>query len=147
VLGFSSTHLFAIGKADNLLLNTNHLYGYAIYKNTNSELFNYNLGMQVVNRYNLTVYEGNAAVRFKHPTGLTTGPREISDVGLTYRSTNQMAFLMGLNLTNNFRVGYVYNQSLSVGYSANTTHEFMLEYRIPSKAASACHCHNLDYWD
>jgi type IX secretion system PorP/SprF family membrane protein len=146
VLGCSSTHLFSIAKADSVFLNTNHVYGYAIYKNTDSELFNYNLGLQLVSRRGLTILEGNASMRFKHPTGLSIGPREIFDLGLTYRTSRQMSLLFGLNITNNFRVGYVYNQSFSVGYNANSTHEFMLEYRIPSQAASACHCKNLDYW-
>jgi len=147
VFGLSSTHLFSIAKDSSLFLNSNHRYGYAIYKNTDSEILNYNLGLQVVNRYNLTVLEGNASIRFKHPTGLSTGPREIFDIGLTYRSSSQMTLLFGLNLSSYFRVGYAYDQSFSVGYSQNASHEIMLEYRIPSKAASACfQCRNFDYW-
>ena len=136
VLGVSSTHLFSVAKDSTLFLNSNHRYGYAIYKNTDSELLNYNFGIQVVNRYNFTVFEGNASVRFKHPTGLSTGQREIFDLGITYRSTKQMTLLFGLNLTNNFRIGYAYDQSFSVGYNPNSTHEIMLEYRIPSKVST-----------
>jgi len=146
VLGLSSTHLFSIGKTDNSFLNSNHVYGYAIYKNTNSVLFNYNMGVQLINRSNLTVVEGNASVRFKHSTGLTTGPREIFDVGLTYSTSSQLTLLLGLNISSIFRVGYAFSQSFSVGYSQNSTHEIMLEYRIPSKAASSCHCMGESYW-
>ena len=147
VLGFSSTHLFSIAKDSALFLNTNHRYVYAIYKNTDSPLFNYNVGLQVVNRYNLTVLEGNASIRFKHETGLNTGPREIFDLGMTYRTSNQMTFLVGFNLNPNLRIGYAYDQSFLAEYSKNSTHEIMLEYRIPSKAASACiQCQNNDYW-
>ena len=108
---------------------------------------NYNAGLQVVNRYNLTVLEGNASIRFKHPTGLTTGPREIFDLGITYRTSKQMTFLVGLNISPNLRVGYASDQSFSVGYSQNSSHEIMLEYRIPSKVASTCiQCRNQNYW-
>jgi len=147
VFGISTTHLFSIAKDSSLFLNSNHRYGYAIYKNTDSEILNYNIGMQVVNRYNLTVLEGNASIRFKHPTGLSTGPREIFDLGLTYRSSSQMTLLFGLNISSNLRVGYAYDQSFSVGYSQNASHEIMLEYRIPSKTASVCdQCRNFEYW-
>ncbi|MDR3652266.1 MAG: PorP/SprF family type IX secretion system membrane protein [Paludibacter sp.] len=147
VLGVSSTHLFSYVKDSTLFLNTNHRYGYAIYKNTDSELLNYNFGLQVVNRVNLTVLEGNASIRFKHATGLNSGPREIFDLGITYRTSQQMTFLVGLNITPNFRVGYAYDQSFITGYTQNGSHEIMLEYRIPSKAASTCiQCQNNDYW-
>ena len=58
-----------------------------------------------------------------------------------------MTFLLGVNINSNFRVGYAYDQSFSTGISKNATHEVMLEYRIPSKAASTCiQCRNEDYW-
>ena len=147
ILGLSSTHILSMARDSTTFLNTNHRYGYAIYKNTDSELFNYNLGLQVVNRYNLTVLEWNTSIRFKSATGLTTGAREIFDIGLTYRTSKQMTLLLGVNINSNFRVGYAYDQSFSTGISKNATHEVMLEYRIPSKAASTCiQCRNEDYW-
>jgi type IX secretion system PorP/SprF family membrane protein len=147
VFGISSTHLFSVAKDSTLFLNANHRYGYAIYKNTNSELFNYNVGVQVVNRSNLTVYEGNASIRFKHATGLNTGPREIFDLGMTYRSSKQLTLLVGLNLSPNLRIGYAYDQNFMTGFIQNSSHEVMLEYRIPSKKASTCiQCQNTDYW-
>ncbi len=105
IFGASTTHLFSINKKDNIFLNANHRYAYAIYKNTASELINYYVGTQVVNRYNMYVFEGNAVVRFKFPTGLQNGSRELFDLGLTYRSTKQMTALFGINVSNNFRVG------------------------------------------
>jgi len=147
IFGISSTHLFSIAKDSSSFLNANHRYGYAIYKNTDSELFNFNVGLQLVNRSSLMVYEGNASIRFKHATGLNTGPREIFDLGITYRSSHQSTFLFGLNITQNLRVGYAYDQSYLTGYNKNSSHEVMLEYRIPSKAASTCiQCRNNDYW-
>jgi type IX secretion system PorP/SprF family membrane protein len=137
IFSISSTHLFSFAKSDNIFLNTNHRYASAIYKNTSPELFNYNIGLQVVSRYNLTVVEGNVSLRFKRPTGLiTTGPKEIFDLGLTYRTSRQMTLLCGLNISNNLRAGYAYNQSFISGYYLNGTHELMLEFRIPNKTAS-----------
>lgn len=147
VVSVSSTHLFSIGKSDNSFINTNHRYGSVIYKNTNPEMFNYHIGIQVVNRNNLTVIEGNAGIRIKHQTGLVNGPREIFDIGMTYRTSQSMTILFGLNVSRDFRVGYAYDQSFVTGYTQNGTHELMLEYRIPSKRASThCICESQGYW-
>ena len=146
IIGISSTHLFSIFKDSTLFLNANHRYGYAIYKNTRSEMLNYYLGVQVVNRSNIFVVEGNGTVRFKHPTGLSTGSREIFDLGLTYRSTRQLTALFGVNLTENFRVGYAYDQSFITGYNQNGSHEIMLEYRIPFQNAVCKTCRDLQLW-
>jgi len=146
VFGISSTHLFSIYKSDSLFINANHRYGYAIYKNTDPELFNFHIGLQVVNRHDLTSIEGNVGIRFKRPTGLVSGSKEIFDIGFTYRSTQQMTLLFGLNVSPNLRVGYAYDQSFTSGLQ-NGTHEIMLEFRIPSKAASThCQCENMEYW-
>ncbi len=147
IVGLSSTHLFSITKPTDLYLNANHRYGYAIFKNTDSEVLNYSLGLQVVNRYQFTTFEGNATLRFKHATGLTPGPRELFDIGCSYRSTRQLSLLLGLNISPLFRVGYAYDKSFMPGYTQNPSHEIMLEYRIPSGAASTCiQCRNMDYW-
>lgn len=146
IFGISSTHLFSIGKNSNLFLNDNHRYGFAIYKNTRSEIMNYYLGLQVVNRSNIFVLEGNGIVRFKHPTGLSTGSREIFDIGLTYRSSRQVTALLGVNLTENFRIGYAYDQSFITGYNQNGTHEIMLEYRIPYENAVCKTCRDQQLW-
>lgn len=147
IFGISSTHLFSIVKDSTLFLNSNHRYGYVIYKNTDLEFINYNVGLQLVNRYNLTVAEGNLSIRFKNATGLNNGPKEIFDLGLTYRSTNQLTLLFGLNISSNLRIGYAYDKSFMAGYSQISSHEIMIEYRIPSKSASTCiQCRNADYW-
>jgi type IX secretion system PorP/SprF family membrane protein len=147
IFGVSSTHLLSIGKSDNIFLNTNHRYGYAIYKNNNLKLLFYKIGLQVVNRNNLTVVEGNLSIRFKRPTGLINGPREIFDFGLTYRSSHQMTCLVGLMLTPDLRVGYAYDHSFISGYSRHGTHEIMIEYRIFSRFASTrVRCGNELFW-
>ncbi len=138
VFGLSSTHLLAIGKSSALYQNTNHRYLYAIYKNSDSEYFNFSLGSQLTNRNNLTVVEVNSMIRFKHPTGLNDGPRELFDIGLSYRTTQQTSLLLGMNITNNFRIGYSYDYDCRLNANQSGTHEIMLEYRIPTQVSSIC---------
>ena len=146
IAGLSVTHLFSLSNSTNVFLNSSHLYSYFIYKNTESEILNYNTGVQIVKGPVLTTLEGNASVQFKKPTGLTTGPREIFDIGLSYRTSNQLILLLGFNINPNMRIGYAYDQSFSVGFQSNSSHEIMLEYRIPSKGASSCNCKNEGHW-
>jgi type IX secretion system PorP/SprF family membrane protein len=136
--GLSTTHLFAINKADNTFLNTNHRYLYGIYKNTNSEYMNFSLGLQCTNRNNLTFYDVNTMVRFKHPTGLYDGPKELFEVGMSYRTTKQFSLLAGIFLARDLRVGYAYTMDFQLKGNQQGTHEIMLEWRIPTKASTTC---------
>jgi len=147
ILGLSSTHLFSIGSDDKSFLNANHRYGYAIYKNNNLDFLFYKIGVLVTNRNNLTVAEGNVFVRFKHSTGLLRGPREVIDLGLSYRTSRQLAIMIGVMTSPNLRVGYAYDYSFLPGYNQNGTHEIMIEYRIFSKAASTrVRCGDYLFW-
>jgi len=146
IFSLSSTHLLSIGKSDSLFLNSNHRYGSVVYKNSSPELFIYSLGFQVVNRNNLTVLEWNTCIRVKNGTGLLRGSQEIFDLGLTYRTSKEIALLFGLNISPNLKVGYAYIQSFIPRYYTNSTHEVMLEYRIPEKAASTRKCGKEGYW-
>jgi type IX secretion system PorP/SprF family membrane protein len=152
IYGISSTHLFSIGKSDSLIQNTNHRYGYAIYKNENPKLFSYSVGVQAINKYNSTVLEGNLSLRIKHKPRLMEGTllrgtQEILDFGLTCRSSRQMTFNVGMMITSYIRIGYAYDQSLFPSYSRNQTHEIMLEYRIPARSASpVVKCGDKEYW-
>jgi type IX secretion system PorP/SprF family membrane protein len=147
ILGISSTHLLSIGSADESFLNANHRYGYAIYKNNNLDFLFYKIGLLVTNRNNLTVAEGNVFVRFKHSTGLLKGPREVFDLGFSFRTSRQLAFMIGVMASPNLRVGYAYDYSFLRGYNQNGTHEIMIEYRIFSKAASTLlRCGDYLFW-
>jgi type IX secretion system PorP/SprF family membrane protein len=153
IYGISSTHLFSIGKSNTSLLDANHRYAYIIYKNDGPEFVSYTAGVQVVNRSNLTILEGNLSLRLKHlarlinASPLLKGPQESLDVGVTYRSSRQVALLAGIMITPYLRIGYAYDQSLFYSYSRNQTHEIMLEYRIPAKAASTVYrCGSKEFW-
>jgi hypothetical protein len=108
--------------------------------------------MQVVNRYNLTILEGNFLFRIKHQLRLIQGltqkePQELLDFGVTCRSSRQVTLLFGLMLSPYFRIGYAYDQSILTKFSQNQTHEIMLEYRIPAKSASTIYrCVGKEFW-
>jgi hypothetical protein len=152
IAGISSTHLISISKSDTLFLNTNHRYAYAIYRNDNPSMFSYSFGMQVVNRYNLTVVEGNIFIRIKRPAKMITGPlnkgpQEILDIGLTCRTSREITLLCGVMISPYFRIGYAFDQSLLSKYCRYGTHEVMLEYRIPAKSASTkVRCGSKEFW-
>ncbi|MCX6300605.1 MAG: PorP/SprF family type IX secretion system membrane protein [Bacteroidia bacterium] len=152
IYGISSTHLFSMGRSDSLIMNTNHRYAYAIYKNDNPQLFTYTLGAQIINNNKHTILEGNLSVRIKHKPRLMEGtllrgPQEILDFGLTCRSSRQMTFNFGMMFTSYIRIGYSYDQSLFSAYSLNQTHEIMLEYRIPARSSSpTVKCGDKEYW-
>jgi type IX secretion system PorP/SprF family membrane protein len=152
IYGISSTHLFSMSKSDSLILNTNHRYGYAMYKNENMKLFSYSAGIQIINKYNSTVLEGNFSLRLKRMDRLMKGTllrgaQEVLDLGLTCRTSRQMTFNIGIMLSSYLRVGYAYDQSLFSSYCRNQTHEIMLEYRIPARSASpVVKCGNKEYW-
>jgi type IX secretion system PorP/SprF family membrane protein len=152
IYGISSTHLFSINKSDSLALNSNHRYAYLIYKNDDPQLISYSAGIQVINKYNSTVLEGNISLRIKRKSRemegtLLRGAQEIIDLGLTLRTSRQLTFNAGIMITKYIRAGYGYDQSLFSSYSRNMTHEIMLEYRIPSRAASPIYrCVNKEYW-
>jgi len=131
IAGLSSTHLFSIWKPGDQMLISNHRYAYALYRNSDSELFNITTGVQVMNRKNLTVVEGTAIFRVKKPTGLQKGPTELFDIGLTLRSVKEMTLITGININRNLRLGYTYDFGFNDTYSGNGTHEIILEYRIP----------------
>jgi hypothetical protein len=130
-IGISTTHLFSLKISEENFLYTNHRYGYAYYRTTNPQLFNLLIGVHVSNRYNLTVFEGHSMIRFKYPTGLLKGPRELFDIGLTWRSTKQLTLLLGINVSADFRVGYAYDFDFVLNKDKKGTHEIVLEYRIP----------------
>jgi len=131
IAGASTTHLFALWKPDEEFLIDNHRYIYALYKNSEHEAYNISAGIQLSNRNDLTVVEGTGIVRFKRPTGLIKGPTELFDIGLTYRSTNVLTLLCGININPNLRMGYAYDFNSGTELKGNPSHEFLLEYRIP----------------
>jgi len=129
--GASTTHVFALFKKDDDFLIANHRYVYALYRNSDSELYNITAGIQLSNRRNLTVFEASTIIRVKRPTGLVKGPTELFDLGFTFRSVQELTLITGIHITPNMRLGYTYDFNFSNAIKSNGTHEILLEYRIP----------------
>jgi len=152
IYGFSSTHLFAMSKSDSLFFNTNHRYFYAIYKNEDSQLFTYSTGLQVVNRNSFIDVEGTVSLRLKHlprtiDSPVVRGPQELIDIGITCRTSRQLTLLCGVMVTPYLRIGYAFDQSLLTRLLSNETHEIMIEYRIPARAAATTvRCGSKEFW-
>jgi type IX secretion system PorP/SprF family membrane protein len=146
IYSLSTTHLFSLFKPNNLTLISNHRYCSVVYKNNDPSYYNYNLGLQLINRQNIFIVEGSACFRIKHQTGLISGPREICELGAIVRSSRQLTLLAGLNITPNCKVGYAFNQSFITGYYPNSTHEIVFEYRIKKKTASMHQYRNVGMW-
>jgi type IX secretion system PorP/SprF family membrane protein len=152
IYGISSTHLFSMSKSDTLFLNTNHRYAYAIYKNDEPKSFSYSFGMQIVNRKDFIDGEVNMSFRLKRlpktiESPVLRGPQEILDIGLTCRTSREITVLCGIMITPYLRLGYAYDQSLLTRLRSNSTHEVMIEYRIPARAASTTvRCGSKEFW-
>ncbi len=144
IYGISSTHLFSIGKSDTTFLNTNHRYGYAIYKNDNPKFISYSsreyrwLTGIILQFLKATFLSGLSTWQDLLMRPLLKGPQEFLDFGVTYRSSRQLALLCGIMITPYLRIGYAYDQSLFYSYYRNQTHEIMLEYRIPARCCFDC---------
>ncbi len=136
IAGLSTTHLFSILKSKMLLFNTNHRYGYVIYRNSYLEMLNYDIGLRCINHQNFIIMELKGDVHFKHSTGSNYGIREMLDVGFSYQTSKQLSAMFGINISPSFKVGYVFNKSFLPGYSQNNTNEFLLICRFPVKSNS-----------
>ena len=121
-------------------------------------MFSYSLGLQVVNRNDLTIVEGSFNFRLKRSGKLIKspvirGPQEVFDFGLICRYQDNHNFYMaltilfGMMISPYLRIGYAYDQSLFTDYYRNQTHEIMIEYRIPARAASSVtRCGSKEFW-
>ncbi|HKI89687.1 MAG TPA: PorP/SprF family type IX secretion system membrane protein [Draconibacterium sp.] len=131
--GISSNHLFSLWKPDDLFLISTHNYAYVMYKNTDSDLYNFMTGIKVANWRNFNVVEGTAIIRFKKLTGLVKGPTELFDLGVSFRSIKQLSLITGINITPDTRIGYAYDFDFGNALNKFGTHEILMEYRIPLK--------------
>ncbi len=134
--GLSTTHLFSVWKPDDAFIVSNHRYIYVMYNTHESELLNFTTGLQVSNRRNLTVVQGTVIFRIKKPTGLVKGPSELFDIGITAYSVKEVTLITGINISENLRVGYTYDFNLGNMYNENSSHEVIIEYRIPLRKFS-----------
>ena len=108
-IGASTTHLFSLANPDTLFSIINHRVGYFVYKNKINESVRFDVGLQVMNRQNVTVAEFNTMFRFSTVNGLKAGIRDAFEVGLSYRTSKIAVLQAGIYVTPEFRVCYSYD--------------------------------------
>ena len=107
-----------------LFLNTN--YAYAMYRDYNHEFFNLGYGVCGIQYSKFYQAEFNLTGYFKATPG--TNPFQI---GLVYRTSNEVGALLGLDISPNLRVYYSYDYNFSgISNASFGTHEIMLTYRL-----------------
>ena len=123
--GFASQNIFSLFSPINkMFTNTNYLYG--IYRDSNHDFFNLGYGVGGIQYSNMFQMEFNITGYFKATP--TTHPFQI---GLVYRTRNEVGALFGFDVTRKFRVSYSYDYNFSgISNSSYGTHELMLTYRM-----------------
>ena len=112
------------GKYQNLLINSN--YAYVMYRKHTANLFDFSFGA-LGNQYeNMYRGEFNATAHFKPNSDV-----EFFQVGLFFRTTEEVGFVYGINILPDFHVAYSYDYNFgNIRKAAVGTHELMLIYRI-----------------
>ena len=100
-VGVSSTHLFSGNNTDDYL-NTNHQFAYLIVKDTRHQKLDYFIGAYGINRSNIFVYEGNVLLRLKRSLGTGKGYQETVDLGVSVRSSRQLAAIFSMRLSDSY---------------------------------------------
>ncbi len=123
--GMASQNLFSLFKTDNLnFVNTNFIYGG--YREYNHDYVNLGYGISGIQYKNLYQAEINLTGYFK-----VTRESNAFQLGLLYRTWNELGFMFGINLSKNLFLYYNYDYDFG-GISNNSlgSHEIMLVYNI-----------------
>ena len=134
--GLAGQNIFSLFFPINkLFLNTN--YAYAMYRDYNHEFFNLGYGVCGIQYSRFYQMEFNLTGYFKATP--STNPFQI---GLIYRTSNEVGALFGLDITPNFGISYSYDYNFSgISNASFGTHEMMLTYRLDK----VFHCKNCWY--
>jgi len=134
--GASSQNLFSLFSGINKQFsNINMLY--AKYHPNKNELFNLGYGVCGIQYGNLYQMELNMTGYFN-----LSKERDQLQVGLFYRTRNQMGAILGVNLSNPMSLSYSYDFLLGgLSRSSVGTHEIILSYKL----SRIPFCHNCNY--
>lgn len=135
-LGASSKNIFSLFLPINTLFtNTNFLYG--IYRQNKKGVVNLGFGACGIQYANIYQMELNVTSYFKLAPDLNG-----FNVGMIYRTWNEMGAIFGMDLSRNLKMSYSYDFNLSgVRNSSTGSHEIMLTYRLNKPSV----CINCDY--
>lgn len=123
--GIAGQNIFSLFFPINkLFLNTNYVY--AMYRDYNHDFFNLGYGVCGIQYSRFYQMEFNLTGYFKATPG--TNPFQI---GLVYRTFNEVGVLFGLDISPNLRASYSYDYNFSgISNASFGTHEMMLTYRL-----------------
>lgn len=125
--GFSSNRfleLFTQDRERNIRNNTNYLY--ALYRGQSTGLINFGYGMALINNSVMTVADINVSTFIR-----MYSDAEPIQLGVSYRTTNQLGFQSGIYIGKNFKVLYSYEiDNSKIGMRTGGNHELMLRFRF-----------------
>ena len=130
--GASSQNIFALffPKRD---LQTNINYLYVIYRDYTEQLLDFGIGACGIQIQNQRQLELNFTTFFK-----TDDQSDLFQLGAFYRSSSEMGFIAGINLSKSLFLSYSYDYSVGgINRSSIGSHELMIIYRF--FRAQECH--------
>lgn len=123
--GLASENVFSLFLPINqLFTNTNFLYG--MYRQRMNQNISLGCGITGIQYSNIYQAELNLTSYFR-PVNETNG----FEIGLFYRTWNEMGALFGVDISDNFKLSYSYDFNLSgISRSSTGSHEILLTYKI-----------------
>ena len=136
IVGASSQNVFSIFSSINQQFSNANFF-YTRYRQYTHDFINLGFGVSAIQENKLLQTELNIMSYFK-----VTPQTDAFQVGLFYRTWNEVGLLFGINLTDNIKLSYSYDYNAS-GISSKSygTHELMLSYKIDRPFQ----CHNCWY--
>jgi type IX secretion system PorP/SprF family membrane protein len=127
-VGASSQNLFSLFYNINKQFpNTNFVY--VMYKQYSHDYVNLGYGVTGIQYNNLLQMELNLTGYFK-----ITPQTDAFQLGVFYRTRNEMGVILGVDLTKAFHLSYSYDFNVGgISRSSVGTHELMLSYKLPKE--------------
>ncbi len=123
--GFASNNIFSLFYPINKqFTNTNFLY--ATLHEFNHDYVNLGYGICAIENANIYQMEFNLTGYFK-----VTPETDAFQLGLFYRTWNEIGFIFGIDLTSNLKLTYSYDYNISgISSSSFGSHEIIFSYRL-----------------
>ena len=126
-IGASSQNLFSLFSNSKQFVNTNFVY--AMYREYSHDYINLGYGACGIQYGNLYQMELNMTGYFK-----ITPQSDAFQVGLFYRTWNEMGAIFGIDLTKQIHLSYSYDYNVGgISRSSVGTQELILTYKLPKE--------------
>lgn len=132
--GVSSQNIFSlVSPTSSTQTNTNFVY--AKFKNESDYYMNLGVGICGIQYSNIYQMELNLTSYFKYSlrNGLQEQP-DLFDIGVYYRTYNQLGLILGINLSESMHISYNYNYHFGgIRHGSYGTNELLLTYNLKRK--------------